>query len=78
MSKHLRRKTQPMIEREKEKDTKPAGNKGRPGEGIQSTDGKQPKDYSSMIADLIPAWTADMPSTSEQRKKSSADTTILK
>ena len=26
---------------------------------IQNTDGKKPKDYSFMIAELIPAWTAD-------------------
>ena len=43
--------------------TNPARNKRRPEKRIQSThkknSPKKPKDYSFMIAELIPAWTAD-------------------
>ena len=42
-----------------EKSQSMTGNKGRPGMRIQNTDGKKPKDYSFMIAELIPAWTAN-------------------
>ena len=47
-----------MPERETEKDSKTAGNKGRPGRRVQSTDGKHPKDYSFVIVEFIPAWMA--------------------
>ena len=50
------KKEEPIYEwkRIKEGDNNPAGNKGRPGKRIHNTDGEKPKDYSFMIAELIP------------------------